>query len=560
MFARWLNIPSCYNLAFLLVGIAGCTSARRTPLDFGYEERNSVVPKAVACLPRQIGNSDFDRKKLPATFSQDGVGRVQFVDYSEDATGEGTRVAEQGSDTHVSDPPEVVVVPRTSDELPNEMSDGNSPETPSGSVAIDLGTALQLTAGENPQVAFALERIQEAFAQLRAAEVLWVPSLRGGVNYNKHEGRIQDVEGSIIETSRGSLYAGFGAQAVGAGSPTIPGLALNLHLRDAVFQPRIAERVVRARQEASRATTNDALLSTALAYMDLLEAVQIKAVAEETLGNAERLAELTESFSSAGQGLQADADRAQAELSVRRIEMRRATENVRVAAIRLSRLLSLDPSQNIEPQEPALVPIDLVNVGDAVQELVAVGLANRPELAESSLLVDEAVLRLRRERFAPLIPSVLLGLSYGGNGGGLGGDIIRFGDRLDFDAAAFWELRNIGFGERAARDAAHSRVHQAMWQQVQVMDQVASEVAEAHTQVASRKEEIELAKAGIQSAVDSYRRNSERVRNGLGLPIETLQSMQALDQARRQYVRAVADYNRAQFRLHRALGWPVTEP
>ena len=99
-----------------------------------------------------------------------------------------------------------------------------------------------------------------------------------------------------------------------------------------------------------------------------------------------------------------------------------------------------------------------------------------------------------------------------------------------------------------------------MWQQVQVMDQVASEVAEAHTQVASRKEEIELAKAGIQSAVDSYRRNSERVRNGLGLPIETLQSMQALDQARRQYVRAVADYNRAQFRLHRALGWPVTEP
>jgi outer membrane protein TolC len=419
--------------------------------------------------------------------------------------------------------------------------------------------ALQLTAGQNPQIAFAQERIQEAFAQLRAAEVLWVPSLRGGVNYNKHEGRIQDVVGNMIETSRGSFYTGFGAQAVGAGSPAVPGLLVNVHLRDAIFQPRIADRVVGARQEASRTATNDALLNTALAYMDLLEAVQIRAVAEETMGNAERLAELTAAFARAGQGLQSDADRAQAELSVRRIELRRATENARVAAIRLSRLLSQDPSQGLEPQEPALVPIDLVASEDPVHELVAMALSNRPELGESSLLVDEAVLRLRRERYAPLVPSILLGLSYGGNAGGLGGDIINYGDRLDIDAAAFWELRNFGFGERAARDAAHSRVHQAEWQQVQVMDLVASEVAEAHTQVASRGVEIELAKTGIQSAMDSYRRNSERIRDGQGLPIETQQSIQALDQARRQYVRSVADYNRAQFRLHRALGWPIAE-
>jgi hypothetical protein len=51
---------------------------------------------------------------------------------------------------------------------------------------IDLTTALQLTAGQNPQVAFAQQRIEEAFAQLQAAQVLWVPSLRAGVNYNKH--------------------------------------------------------------------------------------------------------------------------------------------------------------------------------------------------------------------------------------------------------------------------------------------------------------------------------------------------------------------------------------
>lgn len=66
-----------------------------------------------------------------------------------------------------------------------------------------------------------------------------------------------------------------------------------------------------------------------------------------------------------------------------------------------------------------------------------------------------------------------------------------------------------------------------------------------------------LAEAGITAAQDSYRRSAERIRDGQGLPIETLQSIQALDQTRRQYVRAVADYNRAQFQLQRALGWPI---
>jgi outer membrane protein TolC len=151
-------------------------------------------------------------------------------------------------------------------------------------------------------------------------------------------------------------------------------------------------------------------------------------------------------------------------------------------------------------------------------------------------------------------------LSYGGNGGGLGSDIENFGDRMDFDAVAFWEVRNLGLGERRARDDAMSRVELARLRQVQVLDQVASDVAEAYAQVTERKAQIDLAETGVRAAQESHRRNTERILEGQGLPIETLQSIQALDQSRRQYLRAIADYNRAQFRLQRALGWPVGEP
>ena len=61
----------------------------------------------------------------------------------------------------------------------------------------------------------------------------------------------------------------------------------------------------------------------------------------------------------------------------------------------------------------------------------------------------------------------------------------------------------------------------------------------------------------IQSAEDSYGRNLSRIRDRQGLPLEVLQSVQALENARRAYLEAVVGHNEAQFRLQWALGWPL---
>ena len=59
--------------------------------------------------------------------------------------------------------------------------------------------------------------------------------------------------------------------------------------------------------------------------------------------------------------------------------------------------------------------------------------------------------------------------------------------------------------------------------------------------------------------------NLTNIRRGAGLPgatrpIEVLQPIQALAQARADYLDAVLAYNRAQFRLFRALGQPPLLP
>jgi outer membrane protein TolC len=478
--------------------------------------------------------------KIPDAVSRPGKIKLASHD-SEQSDTDGT----------IRDTPSTDVAPVTDETATQVSGDPTAKGHP-----INLETVLQLTSGQNPQVAFAHERIQEAYAQLERAQVLWLPSVRAGVTYDKHEGSAQQIDGNVINVSRSALFSGFGGVLPGAATPAIPGLFANFQIVDAVFQPRIAQLTAAARKSAAIATTNDALLNAALAHLELLRAGQDLAIAHDATRHTQDLVELTDQYAKTGKGTVADHDRALAELAVRKDDVESNVEAVHVASARLAQQLNLDPRLSLEPQEPTVFPINLVGVETPQAELVACGLINRPEVAENRHLVAEAVERLRREQFAPLIPSVLLGIGYGGFGGGTGGNLTNFNNSFDSVAGAFWEVRNLGFGERASRSEARSRIQQAQWKEVAALDQIAREVVEAHAQATSRKTKIPIAEEGLKSAIASYERNMERIKNVQGLPIEALQAIQALTAARRQYLRAVIAYNEAQFRLHRALGWP----
>lgn len=421
---------------------------------------------------------------------------------------------------------------------------------------LDMSTALQLVAGQNPQVAFAHQRIAEAAARLEAAEALWLPSIRAGISLNRHEGNLQNSNGRIVDVSRSSFQGGFGAGAVGAGTNPLPGLSAQFHLSDAVFAPRIAERTLEARNFSSWSTYHDQMLRASTAYLELLRAHQESAIARETLSNADELTRLTKSFATTGQGAQADADRAATERAIRQNDVARADEAVDVASARLAEVLHLDAPVRVIPTEQQVAPIHLVSLEPSVQEMVAVGLSSRPEIGENSQLVAAACERLRREKYAPLLPSMLLGLSYGGFGGGLGNTVANFDDRLDMDVSAVWEIRNFGRGDAAAQEIAQAQIEQARYQEIETMDRISREIVEARSQVKSRQRQIETAQTAVKSARESYARNRQRINEGQGLPIEFMQSLQALDQAQREYLRSVTDFNAAQFRLHHALGWP----
>ncbi len=323
------------------------------------------------------------------------------------------------------------------------VTDKNILSAPAESFPIDLATALRLGNADNVQVNLAREQMQQAYIEYQQSGMMWLPSLRSGIHYNKHEGPLLSSSGDMRDTSRGSIYAGAGAAAVGGGSPAIPGLLVNFHLADAIFQPLAMQQRWGARDNAATATRNDTLLNISLAYLELLRAYEDRAIAADVYEKMREVSRLTDAYLKAGQGLAADADRMRVELGLRELDVLRSEEAIVIASARLSQLLRLQSCCRLTPLEPEVIELNLVRPTEDCCSLVSRALQTRPELRQSQYLVGEAVERLKRERYAPLVPSVLLGTSYGGFGGGSGSRIGNFDDRLDFDASAFWEIRNL---------------------------------------------------------------------------------------------------------------------
>lgn len=516
----------------LAIGVTGCTA----------------VPRGSAVADRDSHPKPHTTRTTtaPRTSREAAAGEITPVNLMEPAAESDVSFPVEPAVASVADSDSAVVAPHLT--------------TNTSSHTLSLGNVLYLADAQNPNVAVARERINEAYARVDRAETLWLPSLRAGVNYNHHEGVIQDVAGTVFNTNRSSLYGGFGANAVGAGSPAVPGLVAQFHLTDAVFQPKIASHQAASRQFGATAVKNDTLRDAAVAYLELVRAEHAHAIAKEAFAHTKQLSELTRQYAETGQGLQSDHQRSEAELAFRQEELVVREEATQVASARLAQVLHADPSVVIQSGEPTIVPLEIIALENSPGSYVATGLSRRPELAEQKHLVCEAVERLRRERYAPLIPSVLLGMSYGGMGGGLGSSIVNSDDRWDADVVAYWEVRNLGFGERAARDETTSLQRQAQLREVATMDRVAREVVEAHTQVTKRQERIEATRRGVIAAQKSYALNVQRIENAQGLPIETLQAIQALANAQQAYLNAVVDYNIAQFELSRAIGWFVESP
>jgi outer membrane protein TolC len=426
---------------------------------------------------------------------------------------------------------------------------------------INLASALQLAGAEPIDVRLAAARIRLAAAQLDYAKLLWLPTIYLGTDYFRHDGQIQDSSGTVSTNSHDSFMVGAGPSLVFA-------------VTDAIFEPLAARQVVTARNAAAQTAQNDSLLAVADAYFTVQQSRGELAGADDVY---RRSLDLVERARQLAPALIPDLEVIRTRTLARHSSQvsTRARERWQFASADLVRILRLDPTAVVEPMEPPHLQVTLVGLDQRLQELIGIGLTSRPELANQQALVRQTLERIRQEKVRPFLPGIYLRgsstpvtgtLAGGFYGGGTNDNISNFGAKLDIDLQVLWELKELGFGNHALVRQREAENEAARLELFRAQDTVAAQVAQALAQARSAAARLTDAEAELKDAVETVDKNIQGLSQTRSVgnvlipvirPQEAVASLQVLAVAYTDYYGAVADYDRAQFRLYHALGRPA---
>ncbi len=432
---------------------------------------------------------------------------------------------------------------------------------------INLPTALQLANVRAWDIAIAQQQLKLALARHQEAKVMWIPSLMSGVDYVPKQ-TVTNIPASTTVATSSSLAVGIAPYAL-------------LNITDAIFTPLSRRQDVRNQQAGVQTSTNDTLTAVAVAYFDAQEAQADLAAFETVLRLMDAVVRKTRTLAP-GFVPEVELNR----MLALQANLEQGQENARLqwrlASAELARVLRLPPTVVVQPLEPPNLRVTLVPPARTPEEMIPLALRLRPELTSYQSQIAAAEQRLKQERFRPFLPIVVvqgnststpypLGVNYfaTNTGSSSAGNSASYGFDNTWDLKALWELKNFGFGNRALVRQRETSVDLARDQEYRFQDVVAKEITQAWSILRAADKRTGQSERELKQAWISASKNlqvlgeTNRVAGNINIlvirPQEVSAAMQALVQAYYNYYGSVADYNRAQFRLYRALGNPAQQ-
>ncbi len=408
---------------------------------------------------------------------------------------------------------------------------------------INLDTVLRLAQDQNGQVAIAREKLNEAFAQQDIAALAWLPDLWVGASYYRHEGGIQNEDGSLTHSSFGSLFGG--AEIHG-----------RFNLQDAVFQKVDAERKVWQQKGELSKLTSENLLEAATTYVDLLAARAGEAILLRQQSLLEDLLKQATSLADVDPGVKVEVSRIRSELEGQQQLMSKLRSGARNAVAKLLYLLGLDPSAELVVMDRQLLAFTLVDTTGPVERLVEQALTSGPGVREMEGLLNLIHgANAKAQGLGMLMPTIDLRLAEGIFGTGPGAS-STWDNRFDVILQARWNLTPFATA-RDRRRVMQSKMEQMHLTYKDLRGKLTMGVQEAYETVNSGHEQMGYGERQIKEATDAYDLSKIRLKNYRlkgATPSEVLAAIRTLGGAQLTYLQAVRELNKAQLRLVVLLG------
>jgi outer membrane protein TolC len=413
---------------------------------------------------------------------------------------------------------------------------------------IDLPSALRLAGAQNLDIQLARERLSEVQANRQSALQQFFPWITAGAAYHRRDGVAQAIPAGTISDAHFQSYNPGGA------------LVAQMDLGDAIYKSLAAKQLVKASDQALEAQRQDSTLSAAQGYFDLAKASALVEVTREALKTSHDYQEQLHAAVSSGIAFKGDELRVQTQTEHYEITLRQALERQRVAAAELALILHLDSTVELVPQDTLLMPITLFETNASMHTLVEQALRTRPELKQSQALVSAARAAKNGAVYGPLIPSVGAQAFGGGLGGGPDGGPGNLGAEGDYLVGLSWRIGPGGLFDAGRVNAGKARLVSARLGEEKLKDTITSQVVVSLVRVQSLWAQIALAQRSLATASEALRLTRERKQYGVGVVLEDIQAQQDLTQARADYLTALAEYNKAQYGLNKAIGGSPEPP
>jgi outer membrane protein TolC len=298
----------------------------------------------------------------------------------------------------------------------------------------------------------------------------------------------------------------------------------------------------------------DAALRAAECYFDLAAEQGLVEVARESLRIATEYDRDLSQAVEIGVATEVEAIRARVQRQGNELLLEQAMARRRLAAARLAFATRLNTASDLVADDALMSPLTLVALDTPLPDLIRQAKDANPSLKQGRSLVAAEEALKQGALQGPLIPAIAAQVNLGGLGGGRSGVDARFGAAQDYVATIQWRIGQGGLFDRSRKSLAEARVRIANLGLESRQQDLERQVVEAHTRAASLIEQIRIAEKAMALAQEGLKLSRERKDFAVGAVLETLQAEEVLTRTRNNYLLAVADHNKAQYALARALG------
>jgi outer membrane protein TolC len=309
----------------------------------------------------------------------------------------------------------------------------------------------------------------------------------------------------------------------------------------------VAERAADAADQETRAAELEVTTAVKRAYYDLWLTHEKVAILTRDRGVVERLARTVEQKYAIGEATQADALRAQVELTHLVIQVSSADLAVETAAAELNALLSRAPDEPLGvPEDPPMGPI-----GASLETLTDLALRQRPELAaqHAAIAGEERGVELAQLTRRPDFEfSIGRFVNYGRNDG--------FGAMATVTVPFIYGSKYDAATAEARAKLAGAEAELRRWQ-----DRVRREVAQAYARARTAGLQHGLARdTHIPQAEQALRVTESAYASGNADFVALLDTVRNIETVHVQHVEAEAELAKATADLERAVGGELPPP